>query len=88
MRKNLPDYKANPEVVAFIQADDRFLRACANLAEVLDLHPQTVERLAFEPDFIAAVAELSSAKVVAACRWQRSQAAAQSGSPASADGAR
>lgn len=76
--KNLPDYKSNPEVVAFIQTDDRFLRACADLAEVLDLRPETVERLAFEHDFIAAVSELARAKVHAAARWQRARL---SGSP-------
>lgn len=61
----------NAKVTAYIINDDRYKRACALLAEVLDLHPETVEQLGVEHDFIKATARLSQVKVMLALEWAR-----------------
>lgn len=65
----LPTY--NPEAIAYIQADERYLRACATLAEVLDLHPEVIERLGLDHDFIKASARLATVKVMLAIEWRQ-----------------
>lgn len=60
-----------PEVTAYIANDDRYKRACATLAEVLDLHPDVIERLGLDHDFIKASARLSHVKVMLAMEWHR-----------------
>lgn len=60
-----------PEATTYIKDDDRYKRACDDLAEVLDLHPEVIERLAVEHDFIKAVGRLAHIRAMLAIEWQR-----------------